>query len=125
MAEFQKSKNPKGSVYSKATILVLFFVSIVLIIGLFSIVPKERETRKNKDLVLNALGSMRDQSTSLASEIESLKTEDGIEEKIREKYRVVKEGEGLIVIVDEKNDNEDIPASESTGFLNFLKNIFN
>lgn len=125
MAEFQKSKNPQGLQYSKPTIIVLFIVSIILIVGLFSIIPKELETRKNRNLVLNALDSLQSQSHSLESQIESLKTEDGIEEKIREKFRVVKDGEGLVVIVDEKSKEEDAPAAESNGFLNFFKNLFN
>lgn len=125
MAEYQKIKNHKGITHSKATMLVLFLISIVLIAGLFSIIPKERATRENKKQVIDALNLLQNQSSSLAYQIENLKTEAGIEEKIREKYRVVKEGEGLIVIVDEKKSEESAPISESNNFWDFFRNIFN
>ena len=124
MAEFQKSKNPKGVVYSKATMLILFVFSAILIAGLFSIIPKERATKENKDLVLNQLDSLKAQSSSLSSEIDSLKTQAGVEDKIREKFRVVKEGEGLVVIVDDKKEADAALSPKSNGFWDFFRNLF-
>lgn len=126
MAEYQKNKNPKNSTYSKVTIFVLSFFSIILIVGLFRIIPKERATKENTKQVLEVLGTLQNQSTSLAYQIDSLRTQDGIEEQIREKFRVVKEGEGLVVIVDEKRDKNETQSVVKTGnFWGFLKGIFN
>jgi hypothetical protein len=37
---------------------------------------------------------------------------------------LVKEGEGVVVIVDDKNQPEVLPEKENKGFFSFLKNIF-
>ena len=51
MAEFQKSKKLKGILFSKVTFFVLLAFSIVLMIGLFNIIPKEISTSRTKELV--------------------------------------------------------------------------
>ena len=124
MAEFKKNKKLKGMLFSKAILLVLFVFSVILIILLIDIIPKEINTRRNKQTVLNQLNSLKDQSLALGSQIEKLKTNDGLEEKIREKFRVVKEGEGLIVIVDDQNSSNVALTPKTASFWNFLKNLF-
>ena len=124
MAEFKKNKKLKGILFSKVTLLVLFVFSVILIILLIDIIPKEISTRRNKQTVLDQLNSLKNQSLALGSQIEKLKTNDGLEEKIREKFRVVKEGERLIVIVDDQNSSNGAPTSKTGGFWNFLKNLF-
>src|SRR3990172_8407411 len=124
MAEFKKNKKLKGILFSKVTLLVLFVFSVILIILLIDIIPKEISTRRNKQTVLNQLNSLKDQSLALGSQIEKLKTNDGLEEKIREKFRVVKEGEGLIVIVDDQNSSNVALTPKTASFWNFLKNLF-
>ncbi|HEY4715413.1 MAG TPA: septum formation initiator family protein [Candidatus Paceibacterota bacterium] len=124
MAEFQKSKKLQGILFSKVTLLVLFVFSVILIIGLFDIVPKERNTNRNKELILDQLNSFKNQSSSLEAQIEKLRTDDGIEEKIREKFRVVKDGEGLVVIVDDQSAKTNTEPQKSNNFWRFLINLF-
>ena len=45
-------------------------------------------------------------------------------ENIREKFPVVKEGEGLIMVVDDKNTSETDSVEEKNWFKFFLKNWF-
>jgi len=124
MAEFKKNKKLKGILFSKVTLLVLFVFSVILIILLIDIIPKEISTRRNKQTVLDQLNSLKNQSLALGSQIEKLKTNDGLEEKIREKFRVVKEGERLIVIVDDQNSSNVALTPKTASFWNFLKNLF-
>ena len=124
MAEFQKSKKLKGILFSKVTFFVLLAFSIVLMIGLFNIIPKEISTSRTKELVQDQLNSLKIQSDALAADIEKLKTADGVEEKIREKFRVVREGEGLVVIVDDQSGKTTEPPEKSNTFWGFWKNLF-
>jgi cell division protein FtsB len=124
MAEFQKSKKLSGLLFSRVTLLVLIIISVVLVVALFGIIPKERITNRNKDMVLNQLDSLKNQSSLLETEIGKLKTNDGIEEKIREKFRVVKEGEQLVVIVDDQKISENIPTQKTGSLWSLLKNLF-
>ena len=61
----------------------------------------------------------------MSSNIARLKTDEGKEEIIREKYQVAKEGEKMIIIVDE--DRKEKPIEQevvSHGFWNSIKKIF-
>ena len=61
----------------------------------------------------------------LSSEIERLKTKDGIEEEIRNKFNVVKPGEHLVVIVDDASTSKNETTKQNTGwwgsFLGWFK----
>ncbi len=52
----------------------------------------------------------------LSAEIERLKTETGVEQEIREKYNLVKEGEEVIMVVDKELDDNLGSKSTPIGF---------
>lgn len=123
MAEFQKKQTWQKVLYSKGSFIVILFLIGFMIYNIFSILPKLRETALNKNKALNQVESIQEQTATLTSRIEKLKTEQGIEDDIRSKFRVVKEGEGLIVIVDDPK-KEEVKQEESGGFWSFLKKLF-
>jgi len=98
--------------------ITAFFVYTVM-----SIVPKVIETRKNKNIVKAEFENLINQEGKLKSETERIQSEEGIEENLREKFRVAKEGEGLIIIVDEEG-KEGVKYEEKKSFLHFFKNLF-
>ena len=87
---------------------------------------KERETAKKKDIILANIETLRKREDTLTTDINKLKTEDGIEETIRDKYQVVKEGEKMVTIVDEEKKNSvevGAPVDDSS-FLGWIKRLF-
>lgn len=72
------------------------------------------------------LNKILERKKELAQSIDYLKTEQGIEAEIRSKFRVVKDGESVAVIVDDDKPTTTIVASSSpslwqkfTGFFGF------
>ena len=70
------------------------------------------ETSKNRDIAELKLVELNKNKDKLISDIENLNTDRGKEASIRDKFGLAKEGEGLIVVVDEKvntveNETED------------------
>jgi hypothetical protein len=57
-------------------------------------------------------------------DIASLKTDKGVEENIREKFGLVKDGEQMIVVVEDPKLADSKDAKNDGGFFSFLKNIF-
>jgi len=89
------------------------------------LVKKERETTKKRDLMLSNIETLRNREKVLNSEIEKLKTEEGVEEIIRDKYQVVKEGEKMVVIVDENKEVITLVEKDMKhGFVNWFKSFF-
>ena len=112
MRNFQNKKNTGGILYSRP---VLVFMSLVLLFFMWGVVRffiKMEETSKNRDIAELKLVELNKNKDKLISDIENLNTDRGKEASIRDKFGLAKEGEGLIVVVDEKvntveNETED------------------
>lgn len=105
---------------------VLVLLGIFLIVSAWSLLGflrKMETTSENQKIANNKVVELRQQKEEFSTEIERLKTESGVEENIRERFPVAKEGEGVIVIIEDK---EELKAVEkpSEGFFSFFTNWF-
>jgi cell division protein FtsB len=83
------------------------------------------ETSKNKNIAEKKVTELKQMKQELSENIASLNTEKGQEESIRDKFGFAKEGEEVVVIVEEKNEKEESEEDEEDGkFMHFLKNWF-
>jgi cell division protein FtsB len=124
MAEFKKK--PKNTFWHSPLVLGILFCFLILfiynIVGLFA---KERETAKKRDIQLDNIEVLRQREKDLSLSIAKLNTEEGIEDAIREKYQVVKEGEKEVIIVDEQEKKVELDMTQSKhGFWGFIKRMF-
>ena len=76
-------------------------------------------TRENRKIAENKLAELQKKREIFTADVAKLNTESGIEDSIREKFPVVKEGEGLMVVVDEKNTSID-KSTEKKSFWSYL-----
>ncbi|MEK7080841.1 MAG: septum formation initiator family protein [Patescibacteria group bacterium] len=100
-------------------ILILIFVWNIL--GFWS---KMEETSKNKKIVEDKVVALKQQKENYSSEINSLKTDQGKEKVFRENLGLAKEGEEMIVVVEDKNPPVAPKTAPSSGFLSFFRNLF-
>ncbi len=120
---FQNKRGFRNILQSKP---VLVFLSILLLVfawGVFSFMSKMRVTIENRKIVENKVAELEKTKERLSSDIAKLKSQDGVEESIRQKFGLAKEGEGVIVVMDDKNPPE-IEKKESGGFFSWLRNLF-
>jgi len=83
------------------------------------------ETGNKKEDILNKIDELKKRESSLSLDISKLKTEEGQEEIIREKYQVAKEGEKMVIIVEEDHKMGDsVDNKNDHGFWNWIKEIF-
>ncbi len=125
MSEFNR-KNKNNFWHSPLVLIVLFCILILFVFNIIGLAEKERETAKKKDIELSKIENLRIREKTLTDDISRLKTEEGIEETIRDKYQVVKEGEKMVVIVDEETKEVTPPVEKNTGhgFIFWLEGIF-
>ena len=64
------------------------------------------------------------QKDRLTRDINTLSTQNGVEEIIRDKYGLAKEGEGLIVITDDNNQTNTQNIQTNKSFLGYIKRLF-
>jgi len=123
MRNFQQKRVFRNILYSKP---VLVFFVILLLIFAWSVIGfmgKMEMTIENRKIAENKVAELEKQKEEFSANIAKLKTDTGIEESIREKFGLAKDGEGEIVIVEDKNPPE-AKTSGSGGFFSFLKNLF-
>ena len=107
MFDFHEKRKIRNLVYSKVTIAVL-----LILIGLLSLSVFERfmtlrdisAKRANKEVELAAL---QEREADLSNKVEYLKKGRGVEEELRNRFDVAREGEQVVVIVGEEEDVVD------------------
>jgi cell division protein FtsB len=125
---FMSSFKPKNKYRFWHHPVFLSFLGLVIVVFSYNVVgliKKERETAKKKELILNQIDVLKKREAILGEDIDKLKTDMGIEESIREKYQVVKEGEKVVSIVENQEDfKAQTEERKEHGFKAFLKRIF-
>lgn len=89
---------------SKLTLGILIVLALILGSNAISMYAKSRDAVRNKKAAEAELQELKDKEARLTTEIETLKTPEGAEAMLRSKYPVVEEGEGVVIIVDEKKE---------------------
>ena len=116
MSYFNKKKNTK--IYFWFLLFILFCSCLFLIKSIFYLYQGEKKSRLNRVESETILNELKEKSNQISSEIEYLKTEKGIETELRDKFRVVKKGEQMAVII---NSEEDISVQVTEDNYFWLK----
>lgn len=127
MTKFQKDRRDPKHIWSSPIILFLLFIVVVIFMyNMIDIIEKSRETAKKKNFVANQVEDLKKRETILKKDIEKLNTMQGVEEEIREKYQMVKQGEKMVVILDEvENETSDNENTEQiSGISRIWNNLF-
>jgi cell division protein FtsB len=124
MKNFKKNENYHFW-HSPLALVILFCVLVLFGYKIVDLIKKERETSREKELILNKIDNLNKKEIILNENISRLETDDGKEEIIREKYPVVKNGEKMVTIVEEENNGKVQEEKKvNHGFLNWIKGIF-
>lgn len=124
MKKFQEKKKFAEVMQSRPALVLLGIVLLAFSWSVFGLLGRMQETAKNRKIEEDKIVELQQRKENLSTNIASLKTEKGVEENIREKFGLTKDGEDVIVIVDDKNQANPTKEKQSTGFLSFFTNIF-
>ena len=124
MKNFQQKRRRRHILESKPVLFILCIVILFFAWSVFGLIGKMQETIKNKEISKAKINELQAEKEKLISDIDKLKTDKGVEESIREKFGLAKEGEGVVVVVEDKDLPEVQEENKSTGFFSFIKNWF-
>ena len=102
MFDFQEKKNIRRFFYAKPTIVIIFAIIVLSVNSTYKMYKKAAETRGEKNISFNENKALEERKNELLVRIGELKTERGLEEEIRNKFRVVKSGEEVVIVVESK-----------------------
>lgn len=120
MKEYSQRRKLRQYIYSFPVILILLIILFFVAKGCFGIYQKysfsKNELNNSKaDLVI-----LEEKKSHIYKKVEKLETETGIEKEIRSKFNVAREGEKLVVIVDDAPEEEKVVEEKG-----FFKKLFN
>ena len=123
MKSFQQKRGFRNIIHSRPVLVFLALLVLIFAWGVIGFMGKMQVTAENRKIAENKVAELQKQKMELSTETDRLNTKDGIEASIRDKFSVVKEGEGLIIVVDDKNAPDQFPK-KNTGFFSFFTNWF-
>ena len=102
-----------------AVVCILFLIAVLAVYSVFGMYGKYRHTAAARDISQAERTELEAKHAALAESTERLGTERGQEEELRSRYRAVRPGEELIVIVD---DGSAMPEQEKK--VSWFQNMF-
>lgn len=120
MKNFQEKTSLKKILESGPVLFLLFFLLLFFAWKMLNFWEKRNETQEKLDITQKRALELKENEEKLKIDIEKFSSEKGIEANIREKYGLVKEGEQIVVIVDDPNFIPIVEEKES--FISKIKN---
>lgn len=120
MRNFQQKRGWKNIMQSKPVLILLGILILIFTWNILGFWNKMQETEKNKKIAEEKVALLQQKKEDISSEINSLSTVEGKEKFIRENYGWAKEGEDVIVVVEDKNLSATPIKASSSGFFSFL-----
>lgn len=88
--------------YSRITFVVLSIVAVVLSLSVYERYTIEREMASRRSEAEAELEALKTRKLELEEKVKYLSADEGIEAEIRRHFDVAREGEQVVIIVDEK-----------------------
>jgi len=105
MLDFKEKQILKKIIYSKFTLIFLIFLLVIVVKGVWRVYGEAKMTKENRILAQQELEELENRKRKIELKLEELNSDLGLEKEIRNKFSVVKEGEKMIMILDEKKSN--------------------
>lgn len=118
------NKNQYKFWHSPFALIVLFSIIIIFGYNMIGLLDKKRDTTEKKEQILSQIEELKEREQTLQKNNLKLETEEGKEEIIREKYQVAKEGEKVIIIVDEVDSSKIEEENENGSLWDWIKKKF-
>lgn len=122
MHDFQNRKRIRKIMYSPVTLALLLIILLIIVSGVWGVYKKSNISLENLERQRKEIGRLADREKALTTFIDFLKTEQGVENEIRTKFRAIKEGEKVAVIVE--NTASVAQATSTTISKSLLYKVF-
>src|SRR3989344_7785040 len=103
MRNFQRKRVWRNLMQSNPVLVLLGVLILFFAWNVFGLWNKMAETGKNRQIAEDKVTGLQQQKEELSFEIDDLNTDRGKERFFRENLGLAREGEGLIVVVEDKN----------------------
>ncbi|MEK7179260.1 MAG: septum formation initiator family protein [Patescibacteria group bacterium] len=116
MAEFRKRTWVRRLIYSPAAFAVFLLILLYAGYAAWNAWETYSETRRGTAVALRDYESLKAREERIKRDLARLETTEGVEEEIRNKFGFVKEGEGVVRIIEPPVQFPGTDNSEEGGF---------
>ncbi len=102
MRELQRKQKIKKQMYSWPILLALFLVVLLTARGTYSVLKKKQDSELYVKNLQKQTLDLNNRQKELEKSVTYLKTEEGIDQEIKQRFNVERPGEHVVVIVDPK-----------------------
>ncbi len=110
MFDFHEKRKIKSFLYSKVVVFVLLLIAALLSISVYHRFTTAEEMEGKLDSRRAALLELENRAEMLRTKVEYLENERGVEEELRNRFDVAKEGEQVVILINKPNE-ENIAES--------------
>lgn len=108
MARFGRKTSFTDVLFSKVTVVILFLVSGFLAMSVYERYQVAEEMANRRAASEEAYQNLLERKDVLEDRVEYLRGESGKESEIRKHFDVVKEGEQVVIIVDDETQKQPV-----------------
>ncbi len=113
---FEQKRQARRMIYSKVVMCGLLVFCVILTNGLFNMYGRARESLDRKNFSAYSLTQLEQREAKLKSEIERLNSRTGLEEELRNRYSFSKEGERVIIIIEDEDGTRSATTTDEASF---------
>lgn len=120
MLDFQQKRKLRAFIYNKITLSIFFVVVLILLFSTFNVWRKKVESQKLTEASELKVSELEARKVFIDDQIVKLNTEEGVEEEIRSKFSVAKEGERVVVVVNDNTEDDTKIETDKSLWQKFL-----
>jgi cell division protein FtsB len=114
MRELQRKQKLKKRMYSVPVLVAFLLVVLLTARGTYSVLKKKHDSEVYVKNLQRETQDLNNRQAELENSVTYLKTEEGIDQEIKQRFNVEKPGEHVVVIVDPKQTSTTTTQENST-----------
>ena len=124
MKFLRRTRSIRRFLYSPLFIIGLLILFVVLLKAAYGAYQNEKKSRQELQNVRQNSEELSSREDFLATEIQRLESTRGLEEELRNKFPVAKEGEKVVIIVEPEKDTSVSASQQNKGFWSSFLDLF-
>ena len=126
MFDFHEKRKIRSILYSKWGVFLIVLATALLATSVYSRYTAASDMEEKLESRRTALHELEVRAQMLQSKVEYLENERGVEEELRNRFDVAKEGEQVIILLDSKKEKNvgNAPSLEHTDVPKTEKSFF-
>lgn len=106
MFDFHEKRKIRTILYSRPVVFVIMIVTILLSFSVYNRYSVAKDMEQKLEAKKQELRELEERARHIESKVEYLADERGVEEELRNRFDAIREGEQVVILLDDKGDGK-------------------